>query len=331
MGRERVGAYRAGPLGPRALAQPDPCVGRGRGWRGAAVVAGRCAGSCGAGRGRSREPARGRARLRVLRARRARGGDAVGGDDARGRERDAAPRPAAEQGRVRVVARERVRRRGAHLERGLRLAPGRRPDLKPGGEPRRRPVAELPERPAPGFGTTGPRAVPRGPPRACATGAAGSRTRPHVGPAPAHADPTATRNSNEPTNRHRRSRGAAGRRAHRRGRSRALVHVPARAGCQRAQLRGAVEQRRLLGRRRRPRPRSRRRGGRRARHRRGPPAVEPGRDHAARLLDCAAFKLGEFESYIGLNEHDSHANVVAMFDHALDMARTNSTPDPEAS
>ena len=59
--------------------------------------------------------------------------------------------------------------------------------------------------------------------------------------------------------------------------------------------------------------------------------IGPAVDHAARLLDCAAFKLGEFESYIGLNEHDSHANVVAMFDHALDMARTNSTPDPEAS
>ena len=59
--------------------------------------------------------------------------------------------------------------------------------------------------------------------------------------------------------------------------------------------------------------------------------IGPAVDRAGRLLDCAAFKLGEFESYIGLNEHDSHANVVAMFDHALDMARTNSTPDPEAS
>ena len=48
----------------------------------------------------------------------------------------------------------------------------------------------------------------------------------------------------------------------------------------------------------------------------------------ARLLDCAAFKLGDHESYIGLNEHDSHANVVAMFDHALDMARTDSAPRP---
>ena len=59
--------------------------------------------------------------------------------------------------------------------------------------------------------------------------------------------------------------------------------------------------------------------------------IGPAVDRAGRLLDSAAYKLGEFESYIGLNEHDSHANVVAMFDHALDMARTNSTPDPEAS
>ncbi len=59
-------------------------------------------------------------------------------------------------------------------------------------------------------------------------------------------------------------------------------------------------------------------------------SIGPAVDHAGRLLDCAAFKLGEFESYIGLNEHDSHANVVAMFDHALDMARADSAPDPEA-
>ena len=64
-----------------------------------------------------------------------------------------------------------------------------------------------------------------------------------------------------------------------------------------------------------------------ATRRRTGPAV----DRAGRLLDCAAFKLGEFESYIGLNEHDSHANVVAMFDHALDMARAAAAPDPEAS
>ena len=51
---------------------------------------------------------------------------------------------------------------------------------------------------------------------------------------------------------------------------------------------------------------------------------------AGRLLDCAAFKLGDYESYIGLNEHDSHANVVAMFDHALDMARADSAPGREA-
>ena len=59
--------------------------------------------------------------------------------------------------------------------------------------------------------------------------------------------------------------------------------------------------------------------------------IGPAVDRAARLLDCAAYKLDEFESYIGLNEHDSHANVVAMFDHALDMARADSAPDPEAS
>ena len=57
--------------------------------------------------------------------------------------------------------------------------------------------------------------------------------------------------------------------------------------------------------------------------------IGPAVDRAGRLLDCAAFKLGEFESYIGLNEHDSHANVVAMFDHALDMARADAAPGPE--
>ena len=44
-------------------------------------------------------------------------------------------------------------------------------------------------------------------------------------------------------------------------------------------------------------------------------------DHVAQLLDCAACKIGDYESYIGLNEHDTHPRVVAMFDHALDMAR----------
>ncbi len=58
--------------------------------------------------------------------------------------------------------------------------------------------------------------------------------------------------------------------------------------------------------------------------------IGPEVDRASRLLDCAAFKLGEFESYIGLNEHDTHANVVAMFDHALGMARADSAPSPEA-
>ena len=60
-------------------------------------------------------------------------------------------------------------------------------------------------------------------------------------------------------------------------------------------------------------------------------SIGPAVDHAGRLLDCAAYKLGEFESYIGLNEHDTHAQVVAMFDHALDMARADIASDPEAS
>ena len=53
-------------------------------------------------------------------------------------------------------------------------------------------------------------------------------------------------------------------------------------------------------------------------------------DHAAKLLDCAAYKLGDYESYIGLNEHDTHARVVAMFDHALAMARAATARSPEA-
>ena len=59
--------------------------------------------------------------------------------------------------------------------------------------------------------------------------------------------------------------------------------------------------------------------------------IGPAGDLAGRLLDCAAYKLGDYESYIGLNEHGSHAKVVAMFDHALAMARADSPPDPEAS
>ena len=59
--------------------------------------------------------------------------------------------------------------------------------------------------------------------------------------------------------------------------------------------------------------------------------IGPAVDRVGRLLDCAAYKLGEFESYIGLNEHDTHANVVAMFDHALDMARSDSASSQEAS
>ena len=68
-------------------------------------------------------------------------------------------------------------------------------------------------------------------------------------------------------------------------------------------------------------------GGDDAARRRIGPAV----DRAGRLLDCAAFTLGEFESYIGLNEHNTHANVVAMFDRALSMARADVAPGPEAS
>ena len=59
--------------------------------------------------------------------------------------------------------------------------------------------------------------------------------------------------------------------------------------------------------------------------------IGPTFDYVGRLLDCAAYKLGQFESYIGLNEHHTHARVVAMFDHALDMARADSAPSPEAS
>ena len=63
-----------------------------------------------------------------------------------------------------------------------------------------------------------------------------------------------------------------------------------------------------------------------ARHRIGPTC-----DHVGRLLDCAAYKLGNYESYIGLNEHDTHPHVVAMFDHALDMARADTAPGPRAA
>ena len=54
-------------------------------------------------------------------------------------------------------------------------------------------------------------------------------------------------------------------------------------------------------------------------------------DHVAELLDCAAYKLGDYESYIGLNEHDTHRRVVAMFDHALDMARADAAPNPRTT
>ena len=53
-------------------------------------------------------------------------------------------------------------------------------------------------------------------------------------------------------------------------------------------------------------------------------------DNTAKLLDCAAYKLGEYESYIGLNEHDTHAHVVAMFDHALEIARADAARNPGA-
>ena len=54
-------------------------------------------------------------------------------------------------------------------------------------------------------------------------------------------------------------------------------------------------------------------------------------DHASRQLDCAAYKIGDYESYIGLNEHDTHARVVAMFDHALDMARAETARQPRGT
>ena len=54
-------------------------------------------------------------------------------------------------------------------------------------------------------------------------------------------------------------------------------------------------------------------------------------DRVSELLDCAAFKIGEYESYIGLNEHDTHARVLAMFDHALDMAHAETAREPRES
>lgn len=68
-------------------------------------------------------------------------------------------------------------------------------------------------------------------------------------------------------------------------------------------------------------------------HGNGPSAKTAGQvsDDASRLLDCAAFKLGGYESYIRLNEHDTHAQVLAMFDHALDMASPQPEHTPEAT
>ena len=58
--------------------------------------------------------------------------------------------------------------------------------------------------------------------------------------------------------------------------------------------------------------------------------IGPTVDRVGRLLDCAAYKIGDYESYIGLNEHDTHARLVAMFDHALDMTRSDTSRSPEA-
>ena len=68
-------------------------------------------------------------------------------------------------------------------------------------------------------------------------------------------------------------------------------------------------------------------------HGNGPSAKTAGQasDDASRLLDRAAFKLAGYESYIGLNEHDSHAQVLAMFDHAIAMASPQPAPAPEAT
>ena len=54
-------------------------------------------------------------------------------------------------------------------------------------------------------------------------------------------------------------------------------------------------------------------------------------DRAERLLDSAAYALAEYQSYIGLNEHDSHAQVIAMFDHALDAASPRPAPQTQES
>ena len=59
--------------------------------------------------------------------------------------------------------------------------------------------------------------------------------------------------------------------------------------------------------------------------------IGPTVDNVAELLDSAAYKLGDYESYIGLNEHDTHPRVVAMFDHALDMARADTAPNPRTT
>ena len=47
-------------------------------------------------------------------------------------------------------------------------------------------------------------------------------------------------------------------------------------------------------------------------------------------LDCAAFKLADHDSYIRMNEREDHPRVVAMFDHALDMARADAARKPKS-
>ena len=60
---------------------------------------------------------------------------------------------------------------------------------------------------------------------------------------------------------------------------------------------------------------------------------DPARQHAGssfeqaeNLLDSAAYKLADYQSYIGLNEHESHPQVLAMFDHAIVMATPPTAP-----
>lgn len=52
---------------------------------------------------------------------------------------------------------------------------------------------------------------------------------------------------------------------------------------------------------------------------------------AERRLDCAASQLGDYQSYITLNERDDHAQVLAMFDRALLAASSAPAPHHKAS